>query len=317
MNILTTAPAGSPEWLKARSGRITATRAANIICSGMEGVSTFKSALEEFADLKRELSGVTVVEDDEDEEREARMRWGLDSEELHLMMLTRETGWTFEAAPCVVQSAKRPWLACSLDAFVKRPQDPSNVGLAELKAPTSWQGISKWKDGKLPMNYQVQLAVELHCTGLSWGILSALIPPSIQWAPIEYDAETEEWVVTALEEFWENLQRDIPPKPQCTERDEKAYRELKKPIPGATTKLSRRAYQAHLELEAAKAQAKHQEDIIRAAKLTIMEELGDAELGVFADGSGYTFKGSVRHNQAKEASVTHIAPSLKFTKNAT
>lgn len=323
MKLLTNAPAGSPEWKAARRGKITASGAANIVAGGIPGVPTYASPLEEFVRLKAELSGefdedepdedaLPHVTDDEVKASE-EMQWGLDSEELHLKILKRETGWSVVADHAVVQDDEFDWLACALDAM---RNDEGARGPIELKAPT-WFKLGKWKEAA-PFAYQVQNAVQARIVGASWGCVSALMAPRVVYYENVIDQATADYVMSKLIAFWEALQRDIPPEAQATDGDLNALRELARPKAGKVAYFTSAADQAHAKLVQAKADIKAAEAAETAAKLVLMNELlaADADLGIFRDGTGYTFRATDRPIPAKAAYVQHVKPSLRFTKNA-
>jgi predicted phage-related endonuclease len=337
MKVITRAEPGSPDWRQARWGRVTATRGANVLVSAIDGEYVYKSALQEYAAISEELANpianVEPVDDFEalddgdepekeesfDEERSDRMQWGIDSEPVHLKMLARDTGWTFTPEHAVIGHPVLDWLAASIDAFVSRGETAA-PGVAELKGTVGY-GARKWENGKQPLLFKTQTAIELVVTELLWGLLSALIidgyrPPRVQWDVAEYDEKIHDWIIEGLTEFWNGVQRGVAPKPRATAGDIKALRSLARPQKDHVCYFAPELQEVRNRRELAKAQIKASEQIVKDCDVVLIQAIGEAELGIFDDGTGYTFKSQTRNMKAKEAHVQVIAPFLKFTSKA-
>lgn len=206
MKILTTAPAGSAEWHKARAGKIGSTAAVDILLGADLNHRTFGSPMSQWA----RLTGRTEKDANpsDDPELAAILRWGSASESLHRDLLAEETGGTFEGPPGVVQHDAHDWLAVSPDGYATLAEH--GRGTIELKAPTRFT-VHEWEDAA-PLPYQVQGAAVMAVTDTPFCVVSALIPPRPRWYVVQRDAAFEQYLLDTLGRFWdEHVLRDIPP----------------------------------------------------------------------------------------------------------
>lgn len=318
MKILYKGPAQTPEWFQSRKGKVTASRAANIV-GGEEGVPGYLSPLQEWHLLRAELGlePATVEDEEPDEFRKAAMQFGLDSEPMHARDLGLLLGKTLEPVNAVVQDEEYPWLAATPDYRIVG----ENEG-CELKAPAGF-GIAKWRVG-VPFGPQVQAAVQARVMGWDavtvsayyqdepWGIY---VPHPTRFERAE---KTEHFVLGLLEQFWQSVQEGVPPEPKAA--DYEAVRAYSKPQAGVRCDLGADLMEEWLMLEArdtdAEPEAKRLEADWKALKAKIIVRMGAAELGIFPDGNGLSLKGQVRNYTAKEAYTMVTKPSLKYVKNA-
>lgn len=318
MKILYKGPAQTPEWFQARKGKITASRAANIV-GGEEGVPGFLSPLTEWHMLRAELGlePATVDDDEPDEFRKAAMQWGLDSEPQHARDLGILLEKTLEPVNAVVQDEEYPWLAATPDYQIV----DENEG-CELKAPAGF-GIAKWRVG-VPFGPQVQAAVQARVMGWDAVTVSAYYQdePYGIYVPhptrFERAQKTEHFVLGVLEAFWQSVIDGVPPEPKAA--DYEAVRAYSKPQAGVRCDLSVELMEAWLQLQARKSdmepEEKRLEDEEKALKARIIATMGPAELGIFPDGSGFTLKSTTRNMKAQEARVVVTAPILRWTAKA-
>lgn len=313
MKIVTRAAPGSLEWHQARRGCITASRAANIL-AGQSDLPGYKSPRQEWEELKAELNGTApaIEEDDRevDEERNEFMQWGLDSEPLHRAKLGALIGEELEPFNAILEDDEYPWLRASPDCITRT--------VRELKAVCGG-AAAKWAQG-VPYLHQCQLAVQQRVSGLKEdGIVSGFVsrgfkPPAVQFERFDLTSSMEHFVMGALEAFWDSVQRDIPPEPSAGDYD--ALRTYARPRIGKRCKLPWSLWDERQALEARREAVKAFENDEDALKAKIIAVMGDAELGIFEDGSGYTFKSTTRNYKAQEARVVVTKPSLKWSEKA-
>ncbi len=146
----------SPEWFQARAGRLTGSRASDML-------ATIKSGE---AAARRDLRTQLVVErltgqPQEDVFINAAMQWGIDHEadavaayEAQSGNLVRRTGFLTHTALMV---------GCSLDGDVE-----DFAGIVEIKCPKSATHYGYLRSGEVPTNHRPQILHNLWVTGAAW-----------------------------------------------------------------------------------------------------------------------------------------------------
>jgi putative phage-type endonuclease len=146
---------GSDEWFKARMGKVTASRVADILAKTKTGYSTSRgNYLMELA-LQR-ITGTI----DKGFTNDA-MAWGTATEPQARMAYETHTG-VFVDEIGFVDHPKIEWFGASPDGLV------GETGLVEIKCPNSnthWQTV---KTKKIPEKYVLQMFTQISCTGRDW-----------------------------------------------------------------------------------------------------------------------------------------------------
>ena len=302
---ITTAAAGTNEWLQARAGKIGGSSAANILCGGMPDVPTRGTPLSEFVRIKQELEWLASGADPKEfpkgiepvDEEADYIRWGNDSEPLHRKMLGRETGLAIEPFGAVLQGTGIEFLAGSPDALIRTDAVLANVapmvhpdgnGIAELKAP-SFQ-TATWRAGVVPMSAQIQLGLYLYLADLNWGLISGLVVPAPIWTLQERSDKAEAWMLEGLEKFWiEHIEADTPPDPVASAKDVKAAKALFQDPSGADVVQFDDALRADVDTDTdLRAQIKALQGERERIKANIILTIGE-------EGWGYARDGEVFH----------------------
>lgn len=311
-HLLTNAPAGSPAWLAARAGKITASTAASILAPGEPGA--YGTPLGEFLRIKAEIEGQAVAalpddeeydedadEDDDEPKPDERVdfAWGLQTEEIHRAMVAKLAKVEIAPGGGVWRDAELPWLSASPDGLIAASDEYAR-GIAELKAPTDF-GVRRWRDGA-PRGYVIQAHIQMRVMRADWGIVSALIPPKPRWQRVYDSPEMSEWILEGLTTFWdEHVMRDIPPPATGNDKDLRALKAL---FPQSTSRrivFSPAAVIAAQELAEAKAVIKDATVRKKEATAFLIGELQDAEVGLLPNGTGLKYKSNPVHHQAKPA----------------
>lgn len=146
---------GSPEWLAARCGLVTASRVADIIRRTKSGFSTSRANY--CAQLVAERLTGTVG----DSYTNAAMQWGTQTEpeaRAVYALLTgadvTETGFVIH--PRIVMSGASP------DGLV------GSDGLVEIKCPSTATHIATLRTGSIDTDYVTQMQWQMACTGRAW-----------------------------------------------------------------------------------------------------------------------------------------------------
>ena len=146
-------PQGSPEWLAARAGKVTASRISDVMAA-----KTTAAYRDYRAQIVAEiLTGVPqesgFIND--------YMQWGTKQEKFARVEYEMLCNWTVDEVglvlhPTIEQGAASP------DGFV------STDGLVELKSPKTSTHLQTLVDKKQPRQYENQMLWQMACTGRQW-----------------------------------------------------------------------------------------------------------------------------------------------------
>lgn len=102
-----------------------------------------------------------------------------------------------------------PWLGATLDRVVE--VDAKGRGALELKHVGDFSRKDQWVDDP-PLNYQIQLQIQMACAGLTWGSLAGMFPGyQLGYRDFSFDAEMFQNIVPVLEKFWHRVKTKNPP----------------------------------------------------------------------------------------------------------
>jgi len=148
-------PQGSPEWLAARVGLVTASRVSDIIATTKTGGSASRAGY--LGELVAEiLTGVSA----ESQFMNDDMRRGVELEPAARFAYEVETNRVVEPVGLVLHPTMKA--AASPDGLV----DPD--GLIEIKCPRTHVHIGYLEAGKPPSKYLAQMEWQCICTGRRW-----------------------------------------------------------------------------------------------------------------------------------------------------
>lgn len=183
------------EWLKYRKMGITGTDAA-CIC----GLNPYKSAMQVFVDK------TTDVTEDYDNES---MRQGRDLEQYVAERFSEMYGKKVRRINAICVSDEHPWMLADFDRVLVGER----AGL-ECKTVSAY-GADKWKDGKMPIHYQLQCQHYLAVSGYDcWYIAALILGREFIVHKIERDEELIQNLITIEERFWkDNVLAGIMPEP--------------------------------------------------------------------------------------------------------
>lgn len=145
----------SDEWFKARMGKVTASRVADILAKTKTGWSTSRG------NYLMELALQRITGEIERGFVNDAMQWGIDTEAQARMAYEIHTG-VFVDEIGFVDHPKIEWFGASPDGLVGLD------GLVEIKCPNSathWQTV---KTKKIPEKYMLQMFTQIACTGRDW-----------------------------------------------------------------------------------------------------------------------------------------------------
>jgi len=143
---------GTDEWFAARLGKVTASRAADVMTKKGSAARANLSAqlvLERLTNTKGELFS------------SPSMQWGVDQEPFARAAYEAHSGvWVdtvgFVQHPTIERAGASPDGLVGLD------------GLVEIKCPNTATMLDVLSTGKVPSNHSIQMQMQMACTGRAW-----------------------------------------------------------------------------------------------------------------------------------------------------
>lgn len=273
---------GTPEWHAARSKAITGTDVPAIL-----GNSKWKTPL----DVWTRVLGLDSAERHET----AFMRWGNLVESIAASEFESITGMAVTRNDRLAVHPRIPHFIGSPDGFAQDAITGESIVL-EFKAPSAYTR-DEWAEDKAPEFYVNQLEAYLCITGLSRGVLCALLPPMapddelIVTKVVTLTPSRRDEIEGAIVDWWE---RHIinEEQPDAVHRDEEYLRKLHPNDEPRTALLD-----PALASEYAKAAeaAKKADEAMRDAKARVIQQIGNAAWAATEDGGhAFSFKTSKR-----------------------
>lgn len=187
------------EWLKYRKRGITGTDAGAIT-----GLNPYVSAFQVYNDK---------ISDEIQEFDNESMRQGRDMEEYVAFRFEEETGLKVRRANAIYQNEEHPFMLADFDRLIVGQK----AGL-ECKTVSPYSA-DKWKNGKIPLHYQMQVQHYLAVSGYDcWYIAALIFGNEFIIRKIERDEELIQYLITIEERFWnEHVLARVLPSPDGTE----------------------------------------------------------------------------------------------------
>ena len=156
MMAIVSVPQGSPEWLEARAGKVTASRIADVLAKVKTGEAAGRR------DYRAQLvAEILTGRPQESGFTNDAMRWGTEQEPYARAAYECQAGVLVDQVGMVLHpSIERG--AASPDGLV----DPD--GLVEIKCPNTATHLDYLLDGTVPAKYQPQMLWQMACTGRDW-----------------------------------------------------------------------------------------------------------------------------------------------------
>lgn len=183
------------EWLRYRKHGITGTDAGAIV-----GLNPYVSAFRIYQDK---------VTDEIEEIDNESMRQGRDLEAYVAKRFEEQTGKKVKRANAIFYNPEHDWMLADFDRLIVGEK----AGL-ECKTVSAYSA-DKWKDGKIPLHYQLQVQHYLAVSGYEcWYIAALILGRDFIVHKIERDEEMIQDLITIEERFWKkNVLSDNPPDP--------------------------------------------------------------------------------------------------------
>jgi putative phage-type endonuclease len=170
------------EWLKARVGKLTASRCDDALATTKTGESAYRRNLR-LQILAERLTGIATVIPET-----PAMRWGTENEPVARLKFSSETGLQVDEVGFIEHPILKGFGA-SPDGYT------SDGGVLEIKCPQGPKHIENILAGKIPKEYQAQLLAQLSCTGRKfayWCSFHPMFPNKTQIKIIKFQPDEEE-----------------------------------------------------------------------------------------------------------------------------
>ena len=146
-------PQGSPEWLAARAGKVTASRISDVMASKTTAA---------YRDYRAQIvAEILTGQPQESGFTNAAMQWGTDQEKFARVEYELACDWTVDEIGIVLHPTIERG-AASPDGLV------STNGLVEIKCPKTATHLQTLIDKKQPRQYKNQMLWQMACTGREW-----------------------------------------------------------------------------------------------------------------------------------------------------
>lgn len=199
---------GTPEWLNARKGKLTASQSASIITPTGKLAAASKG-------LMRKLARECLLDDPLEFQGNAATQWGHAHEPIARDAFSEITGHAVDTVG-LLQSSLHPCLACSPDGLIMTPSIMVDGELTyeinglEIKCPSVDTHVDYLLDGELPAKYRPQVHFSMAITGIqTWYFMSYFpgLKPLI--LPVAWDEYTDKIKDAALA-FAAEYEQEMP-----------------------------------------------------------------------------------------------------------
>ena len=151
---------GTQEWLKARAGKVTASKIGDVMAKIKSGEAAARKDYR--AQIVAEIltgnpQGSTFTNEE--------MRWGTDNEPLARAEYETAKGVMVDQVGFVVHPTIDR-AGCSPDGLVEALV--GDAGLVEIKCPKTATHLTYLLDGRVPSQYQPQMLWQMACTEAAW-----------------------------------------------------------------------------------------------------------------------------------------------------
>lgn len=234
---------------------------------------------------------------------------GRDMESGIVNAFTRKTGYPASLVDGykIYQHPKHTFLGTTLDAWA----DDGGPDHVPLECKLISHGFDEWKLGT-PIRYQIQLQMQLACTGSSYGFICAVINnKEVVVNRHHYDHEFFEAAIWKLTKFWESVESGTLPSVDSSAAATRVIQQLHPNDNGLATILPFEAVAWAKALKWAKKHGATCARIEREAGNRLRAALGDCTYGVLPDGTIFSNKTQNRKGYTVEPSSGRVLRELK------
>lgn len=292
------AHADRESWLATRRQGLGASEVAAIL-----GTDPFKSAFQVWA----EKTG--NVEPDDLSGNEA-VEFGIRLERPIAEAYAERSGRQVEMWPAfqIVKHLDYDWLRCTPDAV--QHDDARGEGLVQIKTTHAFNA-KEWGD-EPPLSYQCQVQTEMAVTNASWATLVVLIGgQKLRYFDVARNDRFIEAMLPTLQEFWAAVQANEPVAVDGSLATARVLAKLYPEDNEEVIQLPPEAEEWTATIEQAKAAIKAAEETKTEAENFLKAALGNAAIGLLADGSKWAWRTQSRKGYVVEPTTFRVLRKLK------
>lgn len=202
----------------------------------------------------------------------------------------KETGFKISRNHDSAAMSGHPLVRATTDGFAY-PED-GDRGCMDAKT-VGEHNSAEWRDGIIPLAYNLQLQTQMAVTGCSWALIAGLLlgDSRLVCLRLEFDPELAEIIVARVEWFWRTyVEADVAPPVDDRTVTTAALAALHPRDNGMMVPLGLPLEHAARELVAAKQEAAALKKRIALRENQLRLGLADATFGSFPDGTGVSLK---------------------------
>jgi putative phage-type endonuclease len=265
------------------------------------GISTFKTPLELYFEKRGELEPQDLSDNQ-------AVHFGNVLEDVIANEYTERTGRRVRRVNKTKHHPQYPWMLANLDRdVVIHPKR-----LLECKTTGFSAGWGEEGTAEIPESHLLQCQHYLEVTGKEIADVAVLIGGrDFRLYHVERDDELIKLLIDIEQKFWDKVQAGVQPEMDFTHQTTAEL--IKRMYPGTngqTIELPQDALSWHNTLLAAKKHIKDYKGVVDGAESHLKSLMGEAAVGKFTDGSGYTRK-EVRVKESIRQASSYIKFSFK------
>lgn len=251
------------EWLGFRRKGIGGSD-ASIVC----GVNRYRSSVELWLDKTNQIPLSEAGE---------AAYWGTMLEPFVRNEFTRRTGHNVRLINEILYSEDHPFMLANLDGIVEHPEYGDCI--FEAKTASAFKA-GEWDGDNIPIEYLIQVQHYMHVTGYSYAFIAVLIGGNdYRWKVIKRDDNLISALIKLEADFWNHVQRCIPPEIDGSEATSKYLSKKYSGGNSAMVALPDDAIKLVAEYSEAHEQIKAFSEKKQLAENKLKDMLGDNELG--------------------------------------
>jgi putative phage-type endonuclease len=252
-------------WREERRTGIGSSDAADLFGLG------FHSRLELYLDKKGQLP---------EREPTAEMLWGIRHEATIAQAYQEETGKVLQVPQPVMRHPAHSWMLASIDRM-------ADDRIVEIKTANAFQA-RQWGEqdtDEIPEAYVLQVQHQMEVASFELADVAVLIGGSdFRVYTVRRNREIGELLIAAGAEFWDRIQRSMPPEPEWRHPETLRLIEALYGFDETTVQLGDDVQDLADQYSAAGVQVREAEDLRNELKARILVAMGEAMRGNLPDG---------------------------------
>jgi predicted phage-related endonuclease len=209
-------------------------------------------------------------------------------------------------------STAYPHMLCTLDRIIDATNEKYGTGQGDLSIKNAGEFKRRDWEEEPPLPYQVQLQHEMCVTGLQWGSFAVLIGGNkFHWCDVPRNEKFISYLVEREEEFWDNVQRNIPPAPDGSDSTREVLLRLYPKDQGQSKELPLDAAEWIARRRAAKDALKAAQDEIQTVENLIKAAIGEASIGLVGGSPVISWKAQHREPYTVDAADFRVLREIK------